>query len=138
MIKISSDNLWFTSDSHYNHKNKCRGISQWENLEYTRDFKDIVEMNDAIVNRINDNIGENDIMFHLGDWSFGGKQKVVEFRERIKCKNIVLILGNHDTHIRADKDLQSLFKHIADYEELKILTLLSDGVKKALGSHLTN
>ena len=38
--------------------------------------------------------------YHLGDWSFGGHQYVNEFRERINCKNICLVLGNHDGHIK--------------------------------------
>ncbi len=41
----------------------------------------------------------NDIIYHLGDWSFGGHENIKIFRNRIKCKNIHLILGNHDHHI---------------------------------------
>ena len=32
-------------------------------------------------------------------WSFNGFDKIIEFRNRLNCKNIHLILGNHDTHI---------------------------------------
>jgi len=29
-------------------------------------------MNDTLVNNINEMVGENDVLIHLGDWSFGG------------------------------------------------------------------
>ena len=57
-MKISANNIWFTSDTHYNHKNICRGVTNWnrdseEELERTtRDFPDLDVMNEAIVNII--------------------------------------------------------------------------------------
>jgi len=100
--------IWFTSDTHYNHKNICRGTSQWDlkeggNHQRTRDFNTLDEMNDAIVKGINDNVAENDILYHLGDWSFGGIDSIYAFRRRINCKNIHLILGNHDHHIENNR-----------------------------------
>jgi len=100
--------IYFTSDTHYAHANICGGTSKWtsENSNdptATRNFATIDEMNDAIVNGINSLVGEDDILYHLGDWSFGGWHNIYTFRKRIKCKNIHLILGNHDDHIRKDK-----------------------------------
>jgi calcineurin-like phosphoesterase family protein len=57
-------------------------------------------MNDTLVKNINSVVHENDLLYHLGDWSFGGHDQIDEFRLRINCKNIILILGNHDQHIR--------------------------------------
>jgi calcineurin-like phosphoesterase family protein len=92
--------IWFTSDTHYNHKNICKGVTEWSDADIScRDFQTIEEMNDAIVNSINKYVMENDILYHLGDWSFGGINSIWEFRKQIKCKNIHLILGNHDEHI---------------------------------------
>jgi calcineurin-like phosphoesterase family protein len=119
--------IFITSDTHYNHTNICRGTTQWRTPENeipvpdTRDFKTLTEMNDTIVNGINDNVGADDILIHLGDWSFGGFQSIKEFRERINCKNIHLIYGNHDHHIRNNRDnCQSLFTTTAS-EELLVL-----------------
>ena len=114
-------NVWFTSDTHYNHTNICRGVSNWEDKKGTRDFDTLEEMNDAIVNNINAVVKEDDILYHLGDWSFGGFNSIKEFRDRINCKNIHLILGNHDHHIARNKnDIAKIFSSVAHYREKKI------------------
>jgi calcineurin-like phosphoesterase family protein len=119
--------LWFTSDTHYGHTNICRGVSKWKDfngnvpIKQTRDFKTLYHMNDAIVESINNVVGENDILFHLGDWSFGGFENIAEFRSRILCKNIHLILGNHDHHIENNKDnIQRLFSSVNQYLRLQV------------------
>jgi len=133
MIKLTKNvkEVFFTSDTHYSHKNMCRGVSQWGtkdetgkfivSVEATRDFANLREMNDALVDRINSKVSADSILFHDGDWSFGGADKIKEFRDRIKCKNIILIYGNHDTNIRKNfNNEQSLFKRVSDYEEINI------------------
>lgn len=114
--------IWFTSDTHYNHKNICRGTSTWDLSEEihqkTRDFDTIEEMNDYIVKGINDNVKENDILYHLGDWSFGGIDSIWEFRRRIKCKNIHLVLGNHDHHIENNRMIYIPLPDLSIYKEL--------------------
>lgn len=93
-------NIWFTADTHYGHKNICRGVSEWKDrMDQTRDFKTVDQMNQAIVDNINDKVDQNDILWHLGDWSMGGMENIEAFRNRIVCKNIHLILGNHDKAI---------------------------------------
>ena len=124
MMKIKQERgqkIFFTSDTHYHHTNICRGISNWPDGEHTRDYNTLDEMNNVIVNSINLNVMENDILFHLGDWSFGGFEKVEEFRNRIVCKNIHLILGNHDHHIERNKgNIKSLFSSVHEYLDLEI------------------
>jgi calcineurin-like phosphoesterase family protein len=66
-------------------------------------------------------VGEDDILIHLGDWSFGGFDKIEEFRSRILCKNIHLVLGNHDHHIERNKEgIQSLFSSVQNYLRLEV------------------
>jgi calcineurin-like phosphoesterase family protein len=98
--------LWFTSDTHYNHANICRGTTEWDKSKpnHFRDFDSLGEMNDRLVAGINAVVGENDILFHLGDWSFGGFESIREFRSRLNCKNVHLVLGNHDHNIEKNKD----------------------------------
>lgn len=122
--------LFFTSDTHYGHTNICRATTKWSNAEdLTRDFKSLEEMNDTLVNNINKVVGENDVLFHLGDWSFGGFDNIEEFRNRINCKNIHLILGNHDHHIERNKDdIQRLFSSVNHYINLDII--LPSNIKK--------
>ena len=114
--------LYFTSDTHYNHTNICRGVTRWTDAEdITRDFKTLDQMNDRIVNGINEVVGPDDILFHLGDWSFGGFESIPEFRNRINCNNIHLVLGNHDHHIERDKaGIRYAFSSVNQYVELNV------------------
>ena len=125
MMKIKlkpNQQLFFTSDTHYNHKNICRGVTNWIDADdVTRDFKTLDEMNDRIVNGINSVVGPDDILFHLGDWSFGGFESIYKFRDRINCNNIHLVFGNHDHHIERDKDgIRHIFESVNQYLELEV------------------
>ena len=109
--------LFLTSDTHYNHSNICRATTKWDQADnLTRDFKSLDHMNATLVNNINELVDPDDILIHLGDWSFGGFEMIREFRDRINCKNIHLVHGNHDHHIRRNKgDIQSIFSSTQDY-----------------------
>ncbi len=122
VVLEKGQNLFFTSDTHYGHSNICRATTNWTDADsVTRDFKSLDHMNDVIVDNINSIVGENDVLIHLGDWSFGGFDNIAEFRSRIVCKNIHLTYGNHDHHIRRNKDdIQSIFSSTQDYMHLDI------------------
>jgi len=132
-IKIKNkEKVWIFSDPHYNHKNICRGVTNWRMTDgsvpeaQTRNFKDLDQMNAAIVNNINDTVGQQDILICLGDWSFGGFESITEFWDRLICKNIYLILGNHDHHIENNRDdIEKLFLEVGHYATLEI----EDGYK---------
>jgi calcineurin-like phosphoesterase family protein len=126
MIKISPDKkVFITSDTHFAHKNICRGVTSWSlpdgsiPTDQTRDFKTIEQMNESIVSGINSVVGQDDILIHLGDFSFGGFENIKIFRDRIVCKEIHLILGNHDTHIEKNREnIQELFTSVNHYTKL--------------------
>jgi len=126
MIKIDKDKkVWIISDTHFGHKNICRGVTEWRlpdgsvPIAQTRDFDTIGQMNDAIVNGINSVVGQDDVLIHLGDWSFGGFENIKIFRDRIVCQEIHLILGNHDHHIENNRsDCQELFTSVNHYTKL--------------------
>jgi calcineurin-like phosphoesterase family protein len=122
-IKLEpTQQLYFTSDTHYMHTNICRGTTRWSNADgFTRDFDTLDQMNDRIVNGINSAVGQDDILFHLGDWSFGGFEMIEQFRNRINCRNIHIILGNHDHHIERDREgIRRLFTSVNQYLELEV------------------
>jgi len=125
--------VWFTSDTHYDHKNICRATTQWKDAEnLTRNFSSLERMNDELVFWINKNVGQDDILFHLGDWSFNGFENIRKFRERIICKNVHLILGNHDHHIERNKDnIRSIFSSVNHYLELEIGWWLTAKIKES-------
>lgn len=114
---LQKQNVWVTSDTHYGHKNICRGTSEWNRDELnpghsgTRDFKTLSEMNEALVYGINAHVQPDDILIHLGDWSFGGLDNIFVFRNRLACKNIYLAYGNHDHHIKSNKKLENCYRN---------------------------
>jgi calcineurin-like phosphoesterase family protein len=117
MLKIPNDRkVWVTSDTHYSHTNICRGITNWRlpngdvPEKQTRPFETLDKMNASIVNNINEVVGQDDVLIHFGDWSFGGFENIEELRNRIWCKEIHLIYGNHDHHIVNNREnCQRLF-----------------------------
>jgi calcineurin-like phosphoesterase family protein len=109
--------LWFTSDTHYGHSNICSATTKWKDAGDTvREFTSLEQMNSHIISNINKVVEYDDILIHLGDWSFGGFEKIEEFRNSIFCKNVHIVLGNHDHHIEKDKDgIQSLFSSVHSF-----------------------
>lgn len=121
-------NIWFTSDSHFGHTNIAGPkISNW--TSGYRNFNSVHEMNMAIVDGVNKYVKEDDILYHLGDWSFGGAQNILQFRNYILCKNIHLILGNHDQHI-VDKEIKY---HDTSFNPIKIFSSVQDVLHLKLG-----
>lgn len=122
IILEKGQQLFFTSDTHYSHSNICSATTNWSvNDGYARKFDSLEDMNQRLVDNINDKVGENDILIHLGDWSFGGFDKIEEFRSQINSKNIHLVLGNHDDHISRNKEnVQRLFSSVQHYLKLDI------------------
>lgn len=113
--------LWFTSDTHYNHSNICSATTKWDDPVTCREFNSLDDMNACLVNNINEVVDQNDILFHLGDWSFGGFGQVQKFRDQILCKNIHLITGNHDHHIENNRNnIQSIFSSVNKYLNINV------------------
>ena len=121
-------NIWFTSDTHFGHTNIAGPkISTWSSGY--RDFNSVHEMNMALVDGINKYVKEDDILYHLGDWSFGGVQNIFQFRNYIICKNIHLILGNHDQHI-IDKEIKY---HDTTFNPIELFSSVQDVLTIELG-----
>lgn len=105
--------------THYHHRNLVRGESKWANKGGCRDFDTLDENDRKLIEGINSTVGVDDILFHLGDFSFGDIKYYKEFRSQIKCQNIYLIYGNHDGWIiRNDSGLQAMFKECSFYREV--------------------
>lgn len=128
-IQINNkQNTFFCSDPHYGHSGIVLGTSPWEDKRGCRHFETIEDMNRTLINNINSLVGEDDILFCLGDWSFGSYKtgenitNIRKFREQIKCKNIHLIFGNHDSEIISNKDnSKELFSSTAYYREIIVI-----------------
>ena len=102
--------IYFTADTHFGH----RSIIDYVN----RPFKTVEEMDQTILDNINKTVSPSDILYILGDFTCGGSYtKCMEYRSKIHCENIHLILGNHDRRfIYSDKE--SPFESEKDYYEI--------------------
>lgn len=79
--------IFFTSDTHVNHENIIKFCK--------RPFESVQEMNNEMVKRWNEKVPKDGIVFHLGDFAWGGYNVWKEFREQLNG-DIYLIKGNHD------------------------------------------
>ena len=111
LTKLHANEVFFTSDTHFHHKNIipiCK-----------RPFKDVAEMNEAIVENWNKTVPEGAHVFHLGDFALGGS---VAWREVVSRLNgqIHLIMGNHD-YQNARAIPEDLFASIHDQFQIQII-----------------
>ena len=89
-IDLSKDqNIWFTSDLHFGHRNVIRFCN--------RPFADEKEMGQALIQNWNNTVGDNDIVFVLGDtfW-FNDSHSIKRVLSQLKGKDIYILPGNHD------------------------------------------
>lgn len=86
-FNFDGSKVFFTSDTHFNHGNI---------IEYCqRPFKNVDAMNEKIINNWNSVVGEDDIVFHLGDFCLGGSAEWNKVLDRLNG-HIYLTYGNHD------------------------------------------
>lgn len=83
----SGEHIFFTSDTHFNHANIIKFCG--------RPFNSVEEMNDELIRRWNEKVGPDDIVFHLGDFAWGGSEIWNSILSRLNG-HIHLIVGNHD------------------------------------------
>lgn len=131
--------VWFTADTHFGHKKIpfyakrkfCLDNEElekleiiWKNKSFPNEdcfpsWSSISRMNDHIIKKINDYVKKDDILWHLGDFCWSKKAKIAEvakkYREKINCKNIFLVLGNHD-----HSEIEKVFNDNYQIYDLKI------------------
>lgn len=78
--------IWFTSDLHFGHENVIKYCD--------RPYHNANEMNADIIARWNKQVGENDTVYVLGDFSLS-KSIALNIVKKLNGK-IVLVCGNHD------------------------------------------
>ena len=86
-FKYNAEHTFFTSDTHFNHANIIRFCN--------RPFIDVAQMNETLIANWNKVVGEDDTVFHLGDFCLGGAAEWTQVLNRLNGK-IYLIMGNHD------------------------------------------
>lgn len=88
-----------------------------------REKVDIKKHDSTIIANINDRVLPGDTLYILGDFSYRSDHGVSAYRDQIHCKNIVLIMGNHDPHRRSgapDSSLTSAFQSIRELMKIRV------------------
>ncbi len=106
--------VWFTSDLHFSHKNIMKFCPN------TRPYRDIREMNEHLIEIWNSSVGFQDIVFIIGDFSFGTEEESIKFLSRLNGTK-VLVVGNHDEKmVRNSANFRAQFAMVKDYVKINI------------------
>ncbi|MBR1376040.1 MAG: metallophosphoesterase family protein [Cardiobacteriaceae bacterium] len=104
-------NIFFTADTHFFHQAIIKHCD--------RPFHNAEEMNEAMIALWNKQVKKGDLVYHLGDVSFGGLAQTYRLLAELNGK-ICLIAGNHDDEIIRDPYIRERFEWIKTYEEIQI------------------
>lgn len=112
-LKLDStkQNIWFTSDLHFNHANIIKFCN--------RPWKTTKEMDEALISNWNSVVKPNDLIFDLGDFAFADRDKWIKLLEQLNGKHY-LILGNHDITRWPGNKVLPLFERVEHQLTLKI------------------
>jgi calcineurin-like phosphoesterase family protein len=103
--------VFFTSDTHWGHTNI---------LEFcNRPYKNVEEMNHCLIDNWNKKVPADGLVFHLGDFAWGGYPFWKNIRDQLNGK-IILIKGNHDEKNLTTTGAQELFEHVAYQMKIRI------------------
>lgn len=101
-------NIWFTSDTHFDHANIIKFCS--------RPFNNVKEMNEALIENWNECVKPDDEVYHMGDFSFGKSPQVTAAKLNGRKH---LIKGNHDKQHHIEL-ISPYFEWIKDYYSLRV------------------
>jgi len=109
--------IWFTADTHFRHANIIRYCN--------RPFGSVEEMDEVLLRNINECVRPDDTLYHLGDFALHGRG-VEKIRPKIKCRNVTLILGNHDPHSFDGTPTPALAEHFSKVATMMHVTVEVD------------
>ena len=95
--------IFLIGDTHFCHRNIIKYCC--------RPFSSVEEMNEELISKWNSVVGKNDIVYVVGDFALGGKDKIIKIGQRLNGRKR-LILGNHDGASRVT--YQEIFEYVYD------------------------
>ncbi len=126
--------MWFTADLHLSHENIMRHCK--------RPFGSIEEHDKTIITNINELVKPGDWLYILGDfalahaWSKYSKttstNSIQYYRQQINCRNVVLIMGNHDPHFSSGAPKQELIDAFTSVHEILRIKFTIHGIRNHL------
>ena len=106
---LFSMTTWFTADTHFGHANIIKYCARpfLTPQERERALTDargkwrvsddtVRRHDDGLLDAINARVEVDDILWILGDYCWGRLDEAARYRERIACRNVHLVWGNHD------------------------------------------
>lgn len=121
---MSFTKKFYISDTHFGHEAIIGSCS--------RPFSSVQEMDEFMIDAWNSVVSNDDIVYHLGDFAFGGPDHAKHIFQQLNGRKI-LILGNHDV----DRKGNALPKIAAlDWDQPPSSTLFTnDGGERLFLSH---
>ena len=110
-MKTKQKQIWFTSDTHFGHKNIIRFAE--------RPFQDVEEMDAMLIKNWNEVVDYQDDVYHLGDFSLTDPARTGQIIDQLNG-NIHLIKGNHEKSVLKKASIKDKFCWVKDYYELKV------------------
>ena len=121
--------VWFTADLHLGHGNIIRyckrpflSEAELEKIEelgergkWQISDESLRNHDDALINAINERVDTKDMLWILGDFCRGSLVTATEYRNRIACENVYLVIGNHDKTL-----IKPIFKDVIDQGLIEI------------------
>ena len=120
--------IWFTADLHLGHGNIIKycnrpflSDSEREQAMHDRcggwnvSCQTVQSHDDALIDAINERVAEMDVLWVVGDFSLAPLEQATAYRDRIRCREVNLVWGNHD--LPSYKDIfqrtmeQGMIKH---------------------------
>ena len=101
--------IYFTSDTHFGH-NRIIDLCK-------RPFASVHEMDAVLIEKWNETVAPNDIVYHLGDFACRNERPEEFYRAQLNGA-IHLIAGNHDDEILNNS--RDLFASISDIKSITI------------------
>lgn len=106
--------VFFTSDQHFGHKNIIKYCN--------RPFADTFAMDSWIRNSWNEVVGNDDIVFILGDITmFPDGHKIKKILDELKAEHIYIVPGNHDRVEKGFRLLKDRYTILHDVVRVKFL-----------------
>lgn len=114
-MQTNPDKIFFTSDTHFSHKN----IIEYSN----RPFDSVAEMDDVLINNWNKTVPTDGLVYHLGDMFFSmSDSRAGEIIHSLNGQ-IIQLKGNHDKQAEkiASKHPESKYKFLRNpYYEISV------------------
>ncbi len=119
---------WFTADLHLGHGNIIKycqrpylsdderyRCSEGEGAGWKVSRETIERHDAALIGAINERVAPGDVLWILGDFCLGTVEEAAAYRERIFCRTVNFVRGNHDA-----PGYDALFSRVIDQGMIKV------------------